>query len=643
MTGQYNIPNSEDAIINSTIPANLTEVFSSATSDDGSTLSSAFDVQFRTWDVIRDVDYKQVDAGRPYSGGSYRTLESLILNNKTQAVEGLVVDTVRGGIGLRNHTIPIGLPYGGRWTEDLLWIGPVTTCVDTNLTFHFTHGDRDYNFTRIALVDNGGFSDLPREYPYPGVWNDTQNPDLQARAYKGAWISNALSAVFLNVTYPGNEGPQNTSKGREFSLGVDSFRAYKPALNRIELSPIDGGYLDLALGPNNFTGMNLSTTTQAKLGITSENFTYNQLICPGYGGGDDPNGTHMMIACGYFYGAPQRQDGVESLIFEPYKDWTQHLYVCATGIQASIKTVGFSINGSSSLSNVQIVSLDDKHYPDNGSKPLWAVEQTNLNISQINPFWGLVDDRYETAEGLATLRAEKFWLPAIYSSATILSSIDSIASNSAFGSALNDLYLHAATGSAYSQLADYSGLYNMALSRLWGNLSTSPTTASRIINLIYTDIISTAVVGTKSAIRHSSARAGPRTPNTLVQVTEYTRQIQYNWLYAIPAAVTVAATVLALLFVLVMTIISRFSISYMRQLLNQTSTGRIVTNILYPELSHPTAPTSKWIDEAGFQRLAFPMVPKGEAVGTMNEIETESPHPSVAPLTFGQAGPGKFH
>lgn len=547
-------------------------------------------------------------------------------------------DTVRGGIGLRNHTIPSGLPYGGRWTEDLLWIEPVTTCVDTNLTFHFTLGDRADNVTRVALVDNGGFSDLSSAYPYPGVWNDTQNPDLQARAYKGAWISNALSAVFLNVTYPGNKGPKNTSKGREFSLGdTGSLSAYTPDLNRFELSPIDGGYLNLGSKSNNVTGMNLSTTAQAKLGITRENFTDNQIICPGYGGGDESNSTHMMIACGYFYGAPQRQDGVESLIFEPYKDWTQNLYVCATGIQASIKTVGFSINGSSSLSNLQIVSLDDKHYPDNRSKPLWAVEETNLNISQIDPLWGLVDDRYETAEGLATLRAEKFWLPAVNSFATILSSIDSIASNSAFGTALTDLYQNAATGSAYNQLADYSGLYNMALSRLWGNMSTSPTTASGIIDLIYTDIISTAVVGTKSAIRQSSARAGPGTPNTLVQVTEYTRQIQYNWLYAIPAAVIVAATVLALLFILVMTIISRFSISYMRQLLNQTSTGRIVTNILYPELSHPTAPTSKWIDEAGSQRLAFAEVPKGEAVDTKNEMETGSPHPSMAPLAFGRA------
>ncbi|KAL8721861.1 MAG: hypothetical protein Q9225_001538 [Loekoesia sp. 1 TL-2023] len=524
----------------------------------------------------------------------------------TQAVEGLVVntvhsgDTVRGGIGLRNHTVPSGLPYGGRWSEDLLWIEPVTACVDTNLTFHFSLADRADNVTRV--------------------------------------ISNALTAVFLNVTYPGNKGPKNTSKGREFSLGdTDSIDVYKPDLNRIKIGPIDGGYLNLATGPSNVTGLNLSTPAQARLGITSENFTDNQVICPGYGGGDDSNSTHMMIACGYFYGAPQREDGIESLIFELYRNWIQTLYVCATGIHSFIESVGFSINGSSSLNNLQVVSLEDKHYPENRSEPLWAVEETNFNISEIAALWGLVHDRYEAAEGLATHRAEKFWLPAVSSLATILSSIDSIASNSAFGSALTDLYHNSATGSPHLQLADYSGRYNMALSRLWGNMSTSPAAASGIINLIYTDIISTAVVGTKSAIRRSSTRAGAGTPNTLAQVTEYTRQIQYNWLYAIPAAVIIAATILALVFVVVMWIISRFSISYMRQLLNQTSTGRIVTNVLYPEISQPTAPTSEWIDEAGIQRLAFTKVPKEEAVDIVNETDTESPHLRMSLLTFGQA------
>ena len=356
MKREYNIPVDENAIIISTIPANLTEIFSSATSSDGSTLSGAFDIQYRTWTVKQDTRFKQVDAGKPYPGGSYRTIDSLILNNKTEAIEGLVVDTVQGGVELRNHTVPTGLPYSGQWAEDLTWIESVTSCVDTNLTFHFVFGDRGFNVTNVALVDNGGFFDLPDKYPYPGLWNDSQNPDLQARAYKGAWISNALTAVYLNVTYPGNTGPKNTWRGREFNLSsTNSFTSYNSALDSIRLSQIDGAYLDMAYQSYNITGLNLSSQAQAKFGITKENFTFEQVICPGFGGGDTANITYMMIACGYLYGAPHHVDGVDSLIFEPYTDWTQKLYVCATGTRASIKTVGFSINRSSTLSDLEII------------------------------------------------------------------------------------------------------------------------------------------------------------------------------------------------------------------------------------------------------------------------------------------------
>jgi len=35
-------------------------------------------------------------------------MESLVLNNTFQPVEGLIVDTVNSGIGFRNHTVPLG-------------------------------------------------------------------------------------------------------------------------------------------------------------------------------------------------------------------------------------------------------------------------------------------------------------------------------------------------------------------------------------------------------------------------------------------------------------------------------------------------------------------------------------------------------
>ena len=118
VTGWYAIPDDDNAIINSTIPANLTEVFSSATSDDGNTLSGALDIQYRSWSVGVDTYGKQVDGGKPYAQGEFRNLEMVILHNKAEAIEGLVVDSVKGGLGFRNHTIPMGFESGAEWSED---------------------------------------------------------------------------------------------------------------------------------------------------------------------------------------------------------------------------------------------------------------------------------------------------------------------------------------------------------------------------------------------------------------------------------------------------------------------------------------------------------------------------------------------
>lgn len=613
-------------------------MFSSATSDDGNTLSGAFDIQYRTWRVSTDKINRRVDAGSPYATGSYRAIDSLILHNKTEAVEGVVVDTVRGGVGYRNHSVPTGLQYGGKWNEDLTWVEPVTSCVDTNLTFRFSLSNRETNMTSISLVDNGGFVDLANEDPYSGIWNDTQNPDLQARAHRAAWNSNHLTAVFYNVTYPGNTGARNTSKGAEFPLDT-TIGTYRPDLNSIQLRAIDGSYLGLDLSPNsgNFTGLNLSSSAQAKLSITSDNFTTAQIRCQGWGLDDYSNITNTLVSCGYLYGAPHRIDKVESLVFEPETNWTQNLYVCATGIRSSIKTVGFSINRTSSLSDLEVVSVEDKSYPDNSSRPLWGVEDTNSTIREVRPVWGLVHDRYETAEGLWTLRAEKFWLPAVSNDLMVTESSDSLASTEVFGAALSEVYGSSAkSSSSYVQLADYSGRLNVALSRLWRELSMSSASASSIIDLIYAEVLATATVGTKSAVTTSPSGDGSDVPNTLASTTKFTRQLQYNFLYAIPAAIVVACTVVAVLFVFIMWIMSRFSVALMRQLLNQTSTGRLCTNLLYPGLCEPTAPTSKWINNAGSTKLAFSMMPKDEAVPFDSTTESQKSQPRTSSLKFGQ-------
>jgi hypothetical protein len=112
------------------LPQNITEVFSAGLSRLDRTVSSAFDIQWRTFKkVLREPDDH---GGQPYLVGSYRHLSQLILNDAWEAFEGLIVDTITGGIGFRNHTIPVSpLLYGATWSEDLLFIEPETECKHT--------------------------------------------------------------------------------------------------------------------------------------------------------------------------------------------------------------------------------------------------------------------------------------------------------------------------------------------------------------------------------------------------------------------------------------------------------------------------------------------------------------------------------
>jgi hypothetical protein len=115
---------------------------------------------------------KYIDNGTAYPVNAFRQVDILVLDDTIKVIEGLVVDAKSGGVGFRNHTAPVGLASqdrGATWTEDLLFIEPITSCVDTNLTLDFTivtgnislpAGIKDF-----VLTDRGGFANLNRTYP----------------------------------------------------------------------------------------------------------------------------------------------------------------------------------------------------------------------------------------------------------------------------------------------------------------------------------------------------------------------------------------------------------------------------------------------------------------------------------------------
>jgi hypothetical protein len=141
-----------------------------------------------------------------YPIGEVQHISTLALNDKYEAVEGLVVDTIDGGIGFRNHSVPPVSTYGSNWSEELLFIQPVTACVNTNLTLEYRVPQSDVlelseATTAVRLIDRGGFSQLDQSFPqWDQAVAQTSLDDIWTRAYQGAWLNNVYVMGMLNVT-----------------------------------------------------------------------------------------------------------------------------------------------------------------------------------------------------------------------------------------------------------------------------------------------------------------------------------------------------------------------------------------------------------------------------------------------------------
>ena len=92
------------------IPQNVIDAFQSGLANLSPTVSSIWDIQWRSYGVTTDTGNSN-STGLTYLIPSYRQLQTMALDNKIQPVEGLIVDTKNGGIGLRNHTLPPSLSY----------------------------------------------------------------------------------------------------------------------------------------------------------------------------------------------------------------------------------------------------------------------------------------------------------------------------------------------------------------------------------------------------------------------------------------------------------------------------------------------------------------------------------------------------
>lgn len=235
--GQYIPSHDDNAWISSVVPSNISEIFSSGSKGDRSLVAGAFDIEYRSFFQASNLsnqpmfpgdDGPNIDNGRKRTQAAFRMYESLILNDQVNVVEGLVVDTKTGGIGFRNHTVPINPGKGSEWTEGLLWIQPETVCVSTNLTIEYIVPVDDFRRMSLVVTDRGGFFGLAEDIPPINSNHAQTRPELFARAHAGATCNNSnfMKLLWLsrNETAIGNTYELDAMNQRHNGVSIEQFQ-----------------------------------------------------------------------------------------------------------------------------------------------------------------------------------------------------------------------------------------------------------------------------------------------------------------------------------------------------------------------------------------------------------------------------------
>lgn len=344
------------------------------------------------------------------------------------------------------------------------------------------------------------------------------------------------------------------------------------------------------------------------------------VVTRGSGGADNANISNIAVETGLILGTASRLDGGTSRP-DPGSKWSAPLYSCATALKAYIMDVSFLINGTSLLENLQVTATKPRTYASNASTPLWAVEDTGMNIADVAPFWAIVDDKYESWPHLWTLRKDHLYLPAGAGSNSILESSSASASAEAPQRALTVAYgLGASSYSSSNKFPDYSGVTNYQLFLKWKELAEKPDTSATIVNLIWTDIMANYVLGTRPAEKSAE--------RPLVRVRRFDRKIQYDMRYAIPGIIFSTMYAVMVVCAFLVWLFGRVNFQYLRTLLDQTATGRAVTVERHGDAARaPAVSTKKWIRDFGEEDLGF----RNRRVDKKGDDESVTPSSSPLP------------
>ncbi|KAI5357107.1 hypothetical protein Slin14017_G124280 [Septoria linicola] len=559
----------QDYQVSSDIVANITDIFGGDPNVGSGTIAGSMGIEWRSY--INDNDSPLVDEGQPRTTADFRYLQDFKLSNTIHAIEGLLVssrDDIGLGIAFRNHTFPVRSQSTYTWTEDLLWLEPVTSCTNFNVTFDYkVPGRRDLNSSSDArVIDAGGFVNYPRGQSVPEI-NDTQNdPQLLERSRIMAALTNGVLMRVLNET-------QNaTALGKEYLLpeattGFGSALRLRPdeiALSSFGSSRAEPAYNDPGLpGTLTFRDTDELNLTAGRI-VPLERSIASLLNTLDIGVSGTAGGTLLGAAVGMDEaGNPISQDRQSSSRLATESRSSQPLYACLTTVKASIKTVSFEHSGIGGTENLVIrdVVLSNQTHQR-------GMEDNKRNISSMDAFWGIIPPDADLTN-VATLDRPFFYLPESRSS-----------NNPAGGS-----------------WGPYSGGTDVELSEKWSRLSRDTSTAGKIIDTIWTDGIANSLVGTQSPLNQAD---GTGLASYTRSVTQHEQVVSYRWRYAIPALMFAACYIVLFGHALLLFCRKRINLSFLRVMLDQTSAGRAMTTERYGAKDHiDFAKTRDWVEVRG--------------------------------------------
>lgn len=94
-------------------------------------------------------------------------------------------------------------------------------------------------------------------------------------------------------------------------------------------------------------------------------------------------------------------------------------------------------------------------------------------------------------------------------------------------------------------------------------------------------------------------------PSKAQLITVSKRRIRYHWPFAIPAFIVLLALLTTIASAIVICVTNRFGLGSLRATLHKTSIGRILGELLYPEIASPNSKTSAWIENVGKVEVNF--------------------------------------